>query len=220
MPPRTARATIRTMSSVSRYDEVISLPRAVRFPVELVPPPGFDAARLETWPQVAGRLEYVEGRLLFIPPCGDYQQDTTTDVVITLGAWIRKHPELVLATNEAGMRLGGATRAADVAIWRRSDLGAYDGGLRRVPPVLAVEVAGPDEGDSETALREKADWYLSVGVAVVWILLPPRREVLVVSPDGETRFSIGDTIHHLPELPGLHVKVSDLFVQIGSRGRE
>src|SRR5215210_5945637 len=99
----------------ARYDETIVLPRAVRFPVELVPPPGFDPDRLETWPDVGGRLEYVDGRLLFMPPCGDLQQDTVTDVVITLGAWIRSHPEFVLGTNEAGMRLQGATRAADAA---------------------------------------------------------------------------------------------------------
>lgn len=52
--------------------------------------------------------------------------------------------------------------------WRRADLGAYDGSLRRVPPVLAVEVAGADDGDSETALREKAKWFLHVGVSVLF----------------------------------------------------
>src|SRR5207249_8239736 len=135
------------------YDETISLPRAVRFPVELIPPPGFDADRLETWPSVVGRLEFVDGRLLYMPPCGDLQQDTVTDVIITLGIWVRAHPEYVLGTNEAGMRLSGATRAADVAVWRRADVGAYSGGLRRVPPLLAVEVTGPEEG--EELLRGK-----------------------------------------------------------------
>lgn len=205
------------MSTISRYDEVISLPRAVRFPVEMIPPPGFEADRIETWPKVVGRLEYFDGRLLFMPPCGDFQQDTVTDVVITLGAWIRRHPEFVLGTNEAGMRLLGATRAADAAIWRRSDLGAYEGGLRRVPPVLAVEVAGPDDGDSEAALREKAGWYLSAGVPVVWLLFPERRTLLVVSSDGEIRFSRDETVSSHPALPGLTPKVRDLFLQVSSR---
>ena len=39
--------------------ETITLSRGVRFPVELEQPPGFDPARLETWPQVVGRLEWV-----------------------------------------------------------------------------------------------------------------------------------------------------------------
>jgi Uma2 family endonuclease len=208
------------MATASRYDEVISLPRAVRFPVEMIPPEDFDPEKLETWPQVVGRLEYVDGRLLFMPPCGDFQQDTTTDVVITLGAWVRQHPEFVLGSNEAGMRLEGATRAADAAVWRRAELGAYEGSLRRVPPVLAVEVAGADEGDSESALRTKAGWYLSAGVAVVWILLPRSREVLVISPKGEKRLSIRTSRARMPAhpaLPDLRPKVSELFVQVRAR---
>ena len=205
------------MSTVSQYDEVISLPRAVRFPVEMIPPADFDPGKIETWPQVVGRLEYVDGRLLYMPPCGDFQQDTATDVVITLGKWVRQHPEFVLGTNEAGMRLQGATRAADAAVWRRKDLGAYQGGFRRVSPVLAVEVAGADEGDSEIALRNKAKWYLGAGVAVVWIVLPRSQEVLVVSGENEKRLSIQKRIQAHASLPGLRPKVSEFFVQLRAR---
>ena len=205
------------MSTILRYDEVISLPRAVRFPVEMIPPEGFDPGRLETWPPVVGRLEYVDGRLLFMPPCGDFEQDTTTDVVIILGAWVRQNPDFVLGTNEAGMRLGGVTRAADAAIWRRAHLGAYEGGLRRVPPVLAVEVSGPDDGDSESALLEKARWYLGVGVEVVWILIPRAREVIVVSGEGEKRLSGSAVLPSHASLPQLTPKASDFFIQINAQ---
>jgi Uma2 family endonuclease len=205
------------MSTASRYDELISLPRAVRFPVEMIPPPHFDPERLVTWPSVVGRLEYVDGRLLYMPPCGDFQQDTATDVIITLGEWVRRHPEFVLGTNEAGMRLGGATRAADAAIWHRADLGAYEGGLRRVPPILAVEIAGADEGDLEPELRSKAEWYLAVGVTIVWIVLPRSQEVLVVNADGETRLSNRKRIRAHSSLPGLSPRVSDFFVQLRAK---
>ena len=99
-----------------------------------MPPDGFDEEQLETWPKVSGRLECVDGRLLYMPASGDVQQDTVTDVGITLGAWVRAHREFTLGTNEAGMRLRGATRAVDAAIWRRADLGSYRGGIGRVPP--------------------------------------------------------------------------------------
>lgn len=200
------------MRAAERYDETITLPRAVRFPVELVPPRGFDEERLDTWPKVVGRLECVDGRLLYMPPCGDLQQDTVTDVVVTLGAWVRRHPEWVLGTNEAGIRLHGATRAADAAIWRRADLGSYHGGLRRVPPILAVEVAGDDE--AEAALREKARWYLDVGTVVVWIVLPEAREVLVMTRSGEQRFGAGTVLPAQPELPDMQAGVDELFTQI------
>ena len=65
--------------------ESIPVPGSVRFPVELTPPEGFDPARLETWPRVEGRLEWVEGRLLYMPPCGGLQYFTVGDLVLTLG---------------------------------------------------------------------------------------------------------------------------------------
>jgi Uma2 family endonuclease len=182
--------------------------------VELFPPEGFDADRPETWPKIPGRLEYVNGRLLFMPPCGDVQQDVVTDAVITLGAWIRAHREFVLGTNEAGMRLLGSTRAADAAIWRRSDLGNYRGGLRRVPPVLAIEVAGADE--AEDLLREKALWYLNAGIEAVWVVLPEPRAVLVITPSGEARFDLGDQLPPIPSLPGLTPQVGEFFTQLSA----
>jgi len=39
--------------------ETVPVPGSVRFPVELTPPDGFDPARLETWPRVEGRLEWL-----------------------------------------------------------------------------------------------------------------------------------------------------------------
>jgi len=195
-----------------RDEETIPVPATVKFPVELTPPPGFDPPRLETWPRVEGRLEWVEGRLLYMPPCGDRQQDTVADVVITLGNWVRSHPEFVVGTNEAGMFLGEDGRGADAAIWRRADVGPYQGGFRRVPPLLAVEVAGRYE--RERQLREKARWYLEASVPVVWIVLPKKREVLIVTAAGDTRHRRGERLPGDPRLPGLAPMVDELFVQV------
>ena len=203
------------VSVLALYDEVVTLPRAVRFPVELRPPEGFDPEQPSSWPRVDGRLEYVDGRLLFMPPWGELQQDTATDVTITLGAWVRAHRTYLLGTNEAGMRLAGETRAADAAIWRRADVGAQTSKLRRVPPVLAVEIAGDDDGDTEAALRDKAAWYRSVGVAVVWIVLPRAREVRVITGEGERRLGRGERIPAHPDLPELEPAVAELFLQLG-----
>jgi Uma2 family endonuclease len=204
-----------SMNTTERYEDIVTLPRAVRFPVELIPPDGFDEERLETWPQVAGRLECFNGRLLYMPPCGDLQQFTVTDVVITLGAWVRAHPEFLLGTNEAGMRLRGSTRAADAAIWRRADIGEPRGGVHRVPPVLAIEVTGDDE--SEPDLRAKAVWYRDSGVDVVWIIVPDSRQVLVIDQTGEHRLGSGETLPQHPSLPDLTARVDDFFVQIATR---
>src|SRR5439155_23350847 len=136
-------------------EDTIPVPRAVRFPVELEPPDGFDPERLETWPQVEGRLEWVEGRLLYMPPCGARKQLTVGDLVTTLGVWVRAHPDFAVGTNEAGILFGDGVRGADGAVWRRADIGA-EPGLPHGRPILAAEVAGRDE--PEPKLREKARW--------------------------------------------------------------
>ena len=192
-------------------EDVVRVPASVRFPVELVPPDGFDPARLETWPRVEGRLEWVGGRLLYMPPCGEMQQATVTDVVVVLGLWQRTHPEFSVGTNEAGMRLGEDSRGADAGVWRQRP---QRWGFRREPPVLAVEVAGQDE-DAD-ALREKARWYLTQEVPVVWIVLPGQREVIVVTSAGETRHAIGEQLPMRQELPGLQPQVADLFRQVSA----
>ena len=200
------------MSAAVDHDRWVAVPQTVRFPLELIPPPGFDPEDLGTWPTVAGRLEYVDGRLWFLPPCGDEQQDVVADVVVTLGTWIRQHPGFVLGTNEAGMRIGGVTRAADAAIWRKQDATPRVGGLRVVAPILAVEVAGL--GEPEELLRDKASWYFSVGVEVVWLILPKTREVVVLTEHGAQRFSRDQRLSEAPSLPQLTPVAAELFFQL------
>jgi len=200
----------------SEFDEeTIPVPGSVRFPVELTPPAGFDPARLETWPRVAGRLEWVAGRLLYMPPCGERQSWTVADLVWTLGNWVRSHPGFVLGTNEPGILVRDDVRGADAAISRRANARPASPGVARVPPLLAAEVGGRDEGESE--LRQKARWYLDVRVAVVWILLPKEREILVVTRAGESRHGMGDRLPPDPRLPDLAPPVDELFAQISAR---
>ena len=112
------------------------------------------------------------------------------------------------------MRLGDATRAADGAVWRRAELGGDLGGLPRVPPVLAAEVACQDEPEAQ--LREKASWYLDVGVAVVWVLLPKECEVLVITRAGDNRCRMGERLPPDRRLPELTPTVNELFLQIST----
>ena len=188
------------------------MPASVRFPVELTPPEGFDPPRVETWPRVNGRLEWVAGRLLYMPPCGGRQTETVADVVYALGTWARAHPDFVVGTGEAGLHAGDDVRGADAAIWRRVDVRPVTGGFRTVPPLLAVEVAGRDERERE--LRDKAGWYFAAGVPMVWIVLPEDREVVVLTPEGARRYNAGERLPPDPRLPELAPAVEEFFVQI------
>ena len=144
------------------------------------------------------------------------QQETVADVVAALVNWARARPDFVVGTNEAGMRLGDDTRAADAAAWRRADTRRGDPGLRFVPPVLAVEVTGREEGEQQ--LRDKARWYLRVGVPVVWLVLPEVREVVVITGAGATRHRIGERLPADPRLPDLARAVDEFFVQVSGAG--
>jgi Uma2 family endonuclease len=87
-------------------------------------------------------------------------------------------------------------------------------GLRRVPPVLAAEVGGPNDGDSEESLRAKAHWYLGAGVSVVWLVLPEQRKVIVVTLDGESVHGADEQLPSSPELPELAPLAAEFFLQI------
>jgi Uma2 family endonuclease len=178
-------------------------------------PEHFEPDRLESWPQSSGRLEYLEGALWYMPPCGEEQQETTADVVRVLTTWRQDHRDFVVGTNEAGMLLGGSVRAADAAVWRKSELGERTGGLRRVPPVLAVEVAGVE--DTPALLQQKAAWYLERGVQVVWLLFPDERRVKMITPNSETILEHPDTFPAHPALPGLAPQVRDVFQQLDEK---
>jgi Uma2 family endonuclease len=193
-------------------DNTIAVPGTAKFPVELEPPEGFDPAEIATWPQVEGRLEWVGGRLLYMPPCGDLQQYVVAEVVAILGTWAHAHRDFLVGTNEAGMHLGDDTRGADAAVFRRADVGVPHGGFQRVRPVLAVEVTGRDEREAQ--LREKAAWYVAAGVEVVWLVLSESREVVVIARGHEARLRQGDVLAGHPALPELAPAVDDFFRQL------
>jgi hypothetical protein len=155
--------------------------------------------------------------LPFVPPSGSARQDTVTDVVVTLGAWVRAHPGFALGTDESAMRLAAPSRIAGAGIWRRHDLAARIGGLGRIPPLLAVEVAAA--GETEDMLLDKVRWYLELGVATVWLALPEEMRVVVATPGRRDSFGAGMTLPEPTGLPGLAPGVGEIFHQAiaGSR---
>lgn len=182
-----------------------------RFPVELRADE-IDPSRPSTWPALEGRLEYIGGRLLYMPPCADYQQDVAIDVAYLLRSWSERRQEFVVGGNEAGMKLGDDLRAADVAVWRAADAVPRRGRVRSVPPILAVEIGGQDE--EESVLRNKARWYLDHGVVLVWLVLPATREVVVIDASGEQRYGGGQRLSPNGALPDLEPDVSRFFAQL------
>lgn len=192
-----ARDVLEAMTIVPRI--------AVTFPLVLPVPEGFLPADLATWPTVEGRLEYVDGRLEYMPPCGKLQQRVAPLVSADLVRWCDAHPEFVTGANEAGMKLGGDVRGADAAIWRAGE--PADHQVAHTAPVLAVEIIGRD--DTLALLQEKAAWYLGRGVETVWIIDPEAREAHVVTRDGSA--VARDRLPEPASLPGLAPLVASFF---------
>ncbi len=211
LPSEMHRATIQSMPW-ELEPETISVPASVRFPVELAPPSGFEPDKPETWPRVEGRLEYVDERLLYMPPCGFVQQRVAISVAGILDRWLDDHPEFVVGGNEAGLLFGRDARGAEAAVWRREALDPRTTDYVGVSPLLAVEVAGREEGEPE--LRTKAAWYLTRGVRIVWLVLPATRDVVLVTTAGESRHGPGERLPVHPDLPGLVPEVDRFFRQL------
>lgn len=78
------------------------------------------------------------------------------------------------------------------------------------PPILAVEVLSAS--DRVKAYKGKARQYLKNGTAVVWIVDPFDRGVMVYRPKARPEyFNDIQTLSGDPELPGFKVTVADLF---------
>ena len=197
------------MAASNAYSAVTVVPRiAVHFPLVLPVPDGFVVAHPGAWPPVVGRLEYVGGRLQYMPPCGKNQQRVAVDVATELNIWRRAHPDFIVGGNEAGMLLDGEVRGADAAIWRSGE--AANNEFARTPPILAVEICGEDE--PLDALLPKAAWYLDHGVEVVWIVVPETRRVHVATATGT--IEVDERIPEWPSLPGLAPLAADFFRQL------
>ncbi len=194
------------------YDELLPVPRSARLPIELEPPEGFQPDELATWPKVVGRLEFVDGRLLYMPPCAEEQQLLAVQLTHLLRRWAEGQSGFDVGGNEAGIQLGKEVRGADAAVWPRpSPPRRRSRNFRREAPLLAAEVAGREDAEDESALLRKAKWYLRHGVKAVWLILPETREVVDVRPRRTRRYGEGQRFEGPPELPGLSVSVDELF---------
>jgi Uma2 family endonuclease len=77
-------------------------------------------------------------------------------------------------------------------------------------PDLVVEIISPSETASE--VDEKVMQYLEAGVALVWLVYPKTRRVVVYEPDDAIHiFSHDAVLTHDVVLPGFRCSLSDLF---------
>jgi len=77
-------------------------------------------------------------------------------------------------------------------------------------PVLAVEILSP--GDTHEEVIEKLDSYLGAGTKLIWVVDPYKLTVTVYCSDVDPQlFSARQEITAEPHLPGLRIRVADVF---------
>jgi Uma2 family endonuclease len=134
-----------------------------------------------------------------------------------LESWLERQPEprgSVLG-GEAGVRLRrnpDTTVGVDV-VYISAEVAARTSGetsLIEGVPVLVVEILSPN--DTQEEIEEKIDDYLQAGVALVWVINPYRRTVLICRPGAEPELvNVRQELSAEPQLPGFRVPVAQIF---------
>lgn len=138
-------------------------------------------------------------------------------VAYVLESWLERQPEPrgSVLCGEAGCRLRRNPDttvgidvvyiAADLAARKSDETTLIDG-----VPVLVVEILSPK--DVQEQIDEKIDDYLRAGVALVWVIDPHDRAVLVYRPGQEPELvNSRQELSGDPHLPGFRVPVPQLF---------
>ncbi|HEV2689306.1 MAG TPA: Uma2 family endonuclease [Bryobacteraceae bacterium] len=171
------------------------------------------AAELEQMPDDDSvRIELDEGELLTMPPAGLDHGDFESNIVILLGAYVKKHRLGGIYTGDTGFRLRDDTvRCPDVSFVRRERVPAIRRrGFGDGAPDLAVEIFSPS--DSVRQLMRKVKQYFAAGCHTVWVVYPEQREINVLEASGADRLLKADDVIEAPELlPGFSARVGEFF---------
>ncbi len=173
---------------------------------------------LESLPEDGIDRELIRGQLREKPMTRRDRWHSSAEVRIShiLQSWLASQPKplgLVVA-GEAGFRLRrnpDSTVGIDVAIVsaevaaNEPDAPYFEGA-----PVLAVEILSPS--DKQEEIDEKVELYLETGVAIVWVVNPRFKTVVVFRPQAAPEmFNTSQELTAEPHLPGFRVPVAQLF---------
>ncbi|HLH23820.1 MAG TPA: Uma2 family endonuclease [Chloroflexota bacterium] len=108
----------------------------------------------------------------------------------------------------------GAVHVPDVAVclWGRipRDARGRPSGPLREPPLIAIEIASPDQ--SRRQLRDDCAWYVANGVALALLVDPESETILAYRPNAAPEPLQGAAVVDFGDaLPGFQFVVRDLF---------
>lgn len=159
--------------------------------------------------------ELVAGEVVELAPGSVEHGGVAGEALFVLKAFLRQNPQIgqVLA-NDTGFLLSrdpDTVRGPDIAFVRRERLANIPRrGFFPGAPDLAVEVVSPNDLAQE--VERKVQEYLAAGTAMVWVLYPGTKHLVVYRPSGEARvLSEKDALEGADLLPGFTCKVEEFF---------
>lgn len=158
--------------------------------------------------------ELVAGEVVEVAPGSVEHGRVALTAAFPLQVFLREHPIGEILGNDTGFLLSrnpDIVRGPDIAFVRRERLANLPReGFFPGAPDLAVEVVSPNDLAQE--VERKVQDYLTAGAALVWVLYPETRHVMVYRPGGEARvLSRKDALEGADVLPGFTCKVEELF---------
>ena len=167
----------------------------------------------ERLPDDGWRRELVRGQVVKEPPAGFRHGGIAGRIAGILHSFVRDQELGEVVTAETGFVLFDeppTVRAPDVAFVARDRLTFDPDRFAPLAPDLAVEIVSPSNTVPE--IHAKVMDYLDAGTRLVWVVEPRSRNVTTYRSRKEIRLLAGDDEIDLGAvLPGLRVKVSDLF---------
>jgi Uma2 family endonuclease len=161
-----------------------------------------------------GRAELVEGELVRMAPTGHLHGYIELRFGKMLSMFVDEYKLGRVLSGEVGIytqRDPDTVRGADVAFISNERLAQVQShNYLDVAPELIVEIMSPN--DRWCDVNDKLTEYLNLGVQIVWVADPQRRQVHVYRSSTEIKIlSVGDTLTGGDVLPGLSISVAELF---------
>jgi Uma2 family endonuclease len=170
---------------------------------------------------VEGKAELVGGRIIKSMPSGYIPSQVAFEIAVLLRAYAAAIGRGIAFADGVGCAIRPPLTSGRQSF--SPDASYYVGapppdGMKFVegPPVLAVEVRS--EGDysakAQIEVADKRADYFEAGTAVVWDVDPLAKTITAyraTSPGQPQVFAAGQVVDAEPSLPGLQMKVSDVF---------
>jgi Uma2 family endonuclease len=167
------------------------------------------ADELLVLPDDGWRYELVRGELRKMSPSGARHGVVATEIIVSLGAYVKKHSLGRVYSSETGFKISrqpDTVRAPDAAFVRSERVvntaSFFDG-----PPDIAFEVTSP--GDTYSEIEEKTLDWLRAGVRVVVVVDPRTASVRIHRSSGAT--TVNDVIEIEDVIPGWKLALSEVF---------